>query len=88
MLEILDDRYEKSCTIITSQLDVDRWHGYLGDPTVADAVLDRLVHNAYRLPLKGDSRRKDKAPSAPPLDLKGPIQTQSPRPASARPGMT
>ncbi len=64
LLEILDDRYEKSSTIITSQLEIEHWHGYLGDPTVADAILDRLVHNAYRLVLKGESRRKNKGLSA------------------------
>lgn len=58
LLEILDDRYEKRSTIITSQLPVDQWHAYLGDPTLADAILDRLVHNAYRLTLKGESMRK------------------------------
>jgi DNA replication protein DnaC len=63
LLEIFDDRYEKSSTLITSQLDVDRWHNYLGDPTLADAILDRLVHNAYRLALKGESRRKGKVPT-------------------------
>jgi len=58
LLEILDDRYDKKSTLITSQLPVDQWHAYLGDPTLADAILDRLVHNAYRLTLKGDSMRK------------------------------
>jgi DNA replication protein DnaC len=66
LLEILDDRYEKSSTIVTSQLDTELWHGYLGDPTLADAILDRLVHNAYRLALKGESRRKHKNPNAAP----------------------
>ncbi len=64
LLEILDDRYEKSSTIVTSQLDVEHWHAYLGDATVADAVLDRLVHNAYRLALRGESRRKNKGLNA------------------------
>jgi DNA replication protein DnaC len=64
LLEIFDDRYEKSSTLITSQLDTERWHAYLGDPTVADAILDRLVHNAYRLALKGESWRKGKTPAA------------------------
>ena len=61
LLEILDDRYDQSSTLITSQLPLDQWHGYLGDRTVADAILDRLVHNAYKLTLKGDSMRKQKA---------------------------
>jgi DNA replication protein DnaC len=58
LLEILDDRYDRKSTLITSQLPVDQWHGYLGDRTVADAILDRLVHNSYRLVLKGESMRK------------------------------
>lgn len=62
LLEILDDRYDKRSTIITSQWPVEDWHAYLGDPTLADAILDRLVHNAYRLTLKGESMRKRLAP--------------------------
>lgn len=58
LLEILDDRYDKSATIITSQLDVKQWHAFLDDPTLADAILDRLVHNAYHLNLSGESIRK------------------------------
>lgn len=57
LLEIMDDRYDKASTLITSQLPVEKWHVYLNDPTLADAILDRLVHNAYRLSLKGDSMR-------------------------------
>ncbi len=60
LLEILDDRYDKKSTLITSQLPVDQWHAYLGDRTVADAILDRLVHNSYRIVLKGESMRKRK----------------------------
>lgn len=60
LLEILDDRYDRRSTLITSQLPVDQWHAYLGDRTVADAILDRLVHNSYRLALKGDSMRKQR----------------------------
>ena len=63
LLEIMDDRYNKASTVITSQLPVEKWHLYLNDPTLADAILDRLVHNAYRLNLKGDSMRaKQSAP--------------------------
>jgi DNA replication protein DnaC len=58
LLEILDDRYDKSATIITSQLNVKQWHAYLDDPTLADAILDRIVHNAYQLDLSGESLRK------------------------------
>ncbi len=58
LLEILDDRYNQRSTLVTSQLPVDTWHEYLGEPTLADAILDRLVHNAYRIKLKGESMRK------------------------------
>lgn len=64
LLEILDDRYDRRSTIVTSQLPVDQWHAYLNDPTLADAILDRLVHNAYRLALKGESMRKQKTMEA------------------------
>jgi IstB-like ATP binding protein len=57
-LEILDDRDGNRSTIITSQLPIDRWHEHLGDPTLADAILDRVVHRAHRLALTGPSRRK------------------------------
>lgn len=59
LLEVLDDRYGRSSTIVTSQLPVPKWHEWIGDPTLADAILDRLVHNAYKLELKGPSRRKE-----------------------------
>ena len=58
ILEILEDRYGKSSTIITSQLPISKWHGYIGEPTIADAILDRLVHSAYKCELTGDSKRK------------------------------
>jgi len=58
LLEILDDRHEKCSTIVTSQLPIKLWHEAIGDKTLADAILDRLVHNAYRLELKGESMRK------------------------------
>jgi DNA replication protein DnaC len=61
ILEIVEDRYGRGATLITSQIPVDRWHDLIGDPTLADAILDRLVHNAYRLQLHGDSLRKQKA---------------------------
>lgn len=64
LLEILDDRYDKKSTLITSQLPVEQWHAYLGDPTLADAILDRIVHNSYRLNLSGDSMRKRKTAKA------------------------
>lgn len=59
LLEILEDRYGTRSTIVTSQLDPKLWHDYLSDPTLADAICDRLVHNAHRLVLKGPSRRKE-----------------------------
>ncbi len=59
LLEIIDERYLKRSTLITSQLPVANWHQALGDPTMADAILDRLVHNAYKMELQGeDSMRK------------------------------
>lgn len=58
LLEILDDRDGNRSTVITSQLPIDRWHEHLGDPTLADAILDRVVHRAHRLGLTGPSRRK------------------------------
>ncbi|MNY74138.1 transposase [compost metagenome] len=58
MLELLDDRYGQRSTLVTSQIPVENWHDLIGDPTLADAILDRLVHNAYRIQLKGESMRK------------------------------
>ncbi len=61
MLEILEDRHERRATLITSQLPVEHWHEIIGDPTLADAILDRLVHTAYKINLKGESMRKRKS---------------------------
>jgi len=61
MLEILDDRHNLKSTIVTSQLPVEHWHEHIGDPTLADAILDRLVHNAHKIKLKGESLRKKKS---------------------------
>jgi len=61
LLEVLEDRYGSSSTIVTSQLAPDAWHPVIGDPTLADAILDRLVHNAHRLVLSGDSIRRAKS---------------------------
>lgn len=58
LLEVLEDRYGKRATLVTSQLPVKSWHAYLGDPTVADAILDRLIHNAHKIQLTGESMRK------------------------------
>jgi DNA replication protein DnaC len=57
-LELLEDRHGRGATIVTSQFPVDHWHQALGDPTLADAILDRLLHNAYKIMLRGDSMRK------------------------------
>ena len=61
LLEILEDRHEMRSTMVTSQLPVDAWYEAIDHPTLADAILDRLVHNAYRLALKGESMRRKKA---------------------------
>ena len=58
LLEILDDRHGIRSTIFTSQFPIEKWHDLIGDPTLADAIMDRLVHNAYKIKLKGDSMRK------------------------------
>jgi DNA replication protein DnaC len=58
LLEILEDRYRTRATLITSQLPTEHWHDYIGSPTLADAILDRLVHGAHKLTLKGGSMRK------------------------------
>jgi DNA replication protein DnaC len=58
LLEVIEDRHGNTSTLITSQLPVENWHDHIGDPTIADAILDRLVHNAHRIQLKGGSMRK------------------------------
>jgi len=63
LLELLDDRVGLRSTLITSQLPIDNWHDYIGDPTLADAILDRLVHSAHKIHLEGESIRKRKASS-------------------------
>ena len=60
LLEIIEDRHQKSSTIITSQLPVDKWYDVIGESTVADAILDRLVHTSHRVELSGESMRKKK----------------------------
>jgi hypothetical protein len=72
LLEVVDDRHQRGSTIITSQVPIEHWHEVIADPTIADAVLDRLVHNAHRLTLKGDSMRK--------IAAQRPILTQSRKP--------
>jgi DNA replication protein DnaC len=61
-LEICDDRYGRRSTVLTSQLPVASWHAQIGDPTIADSILDRLVHNAYRIEMNGESMRKKNKP--------------------------
>jgi DNA replication protein DnaC len=65
LLEILEERYGRRSTIITSQIPVDKWHELIGDPTYADAILDRIVHNAHRINLTGHSLRRSRANKAP-----------------------
>jgi DNA replication protein DnaC len=62
LLEILDDRYGRSATMVVAQLPVTEWHSRIPDPTLGDAILDRLIHTAYRLELKGESMRKLHSP--------------------------
>ena len=61
LLEILEDRHGTRSTLVTSQLPVDKWYDIIGDPTLADAIMDRLIHNAYKINLKGESMRKQKS---------------------------
>jgi DNA replication protein DnaC len=61
LLEIVEQRYERSSTIFVSQMPQEHWHKIIGDPTIADAILDRVIHNAQTLILKGESIRKTKA---------------------------
>ena len=58
LLEIVEDRYNCGSLVITSQVPVERWYEIVGNPTLADAILDRVVHNAHRIELKGETRRK------------------------------
>ncbi len=60
LLEVLEDRYAKASTIITTQLPVNKWHHFIGDDTIADAICDRIVNNAYMMEIDGDSMRKSK----------------------------
>src|SRR3954471_9923250 len=88
LLEIVEDRYDAGSLLITSQVPVDRWYDMIGIPTLADAVLDRVVHNAYRIELSGESLRKRKAPEPAaaqrPLDLPQRDHDHPPRPAGRR----
>ena len=64
LLEIFEERYRRKSTLITAQLPVAAWHDMIGEPTIADAILDRIIHNAHRITLKGDSMRRQKAPAS------------------------
>lgn len=68
LLELMEDRYGLRSTIVTSQLPVNKWHESIGDPTLADAILDRLVHNAHKIVMKGESMRKTKSKLTNPAD--------------------
>lgn len=61
LLEIFEERYRRKSTLITAQLPVAKWHDMIGEPTIADAILDRVIHNAHRITLEGDSMRKRKS---------------------------
>jgi DNA replication protein DnaC len=61
LMEIMEDRHQKSSTIITSQLPVSKWHEVIGEETIADAILDRLIHDSHRIEMKGESMRRKKA---------------------------
>jgi DNA replication protein DnaC len=76
LLEIFEERYRRKSTLITAQLPVAAWHEMIGEPTIADAILDRIIHNAHRIALEGDSMRRQKAPSA---------LTQDPNPEITQP---
>jgi DNA replication protein DnaC len=62
VLELLEDRHGRGATVVTSQFPVEHWHEALGNATLADAILDRLLHNAYKMTLRGESMRKRYAP--------------------------
>ncbi len=64
LLEIVEDRYGRGATLLTSQIPVDRWHDLIGDLTIGDAILDRIVHNAHRIQLRGEFLRRKKAQEA------------------------
>jgi DNA replication protein DnaC len=85
-MELVEDRYGAGSTLITSQLPIDKWHEVIGEPTFADAILDRIVHNAYRLELDGPSMRKVKAAEAEAArPHRDPADTGAARSASTKP---
>ena len=60
LMEVVGDRHQRASTILATQIPVERWHDSIGEPTYADAILDRLVHNPYRIALRGESMRRRK----------------------------
>jgi DNA replication protein DnaC len=64
LMEVIDDRHGRGSTIVATQIPLDRWHEQIGDPTYADAILDRLVHNAHRFEMKGEPMRRRAARSS------------------------
>ena len=78
LLELFEERYQRRSTIITAQLPVSGWHDMIGEPTIADAILDRIVHNAHRIDLKGDSmRRKDQNVNLTPSENTETLKTET-----------
>ena len=78
LLELFEERYQRRSTIITAQLPVSGWHDMIGEPTIADAILDRIVHNAHRIDLKGDSmRQKDQNVNLTPSENTETLQTET-----------
>ena len=67
-LEVIEDRYQLGATVIASQCPINEWHPNIGDPTLADAICDRLFHNAYRIELRGESLRRSIGAGSPPVD--------------------
>ena len=68
-MEIFEDRHGKSSTIITSQIPVSKWHDVIGEETIADAILDRLVHDSHRIEMKGESMRKKQSKKSEEIEL-------------------
>lgn len=78
LLELFEERYQRRSTIITAQLPVSGWHDMIGEPTIADAILDRIVHNAHRIDLMGDSmRRKDQNVNLTPSENTETLKTET-----------
>ena len=85
LLEIVEERYGRGATLITSQIPVDRWHDLIGDPTLADAILDRVIHNAHRLQLRGEFPAQESRPDPRRLTMPAPPWRDHHRPAGDPP---